>query len=86
MLWQGVGSNAKLLTLYTFYFMRKPGIEDVLTTTEFEILQQLNQGLMYKEIADLRKVKIDTIKKHASNAYRKLGVRNKTEACNAVFH
>lgn len=65
--------------------MRKQINQEVLTSTEMEILQQLSLGLMYKEIADLRQVKLDTIKKHASNAYRKLGVRNKTEALNALF-
>ena len=65
--------------------MRKQINQEVLTSTEIEILQQLSLGLMYKEIADLRQVKLDTIKKHASTAYRKLGVRNKTEALNALF-
>ncbi|QLH46043.1 MAG: hypothetical protein HWD58_10675 [Bacteroidota bacterium] len=42
--------------------MRKQINQEVLTSTEMEILQQLSLGLMYKEIADLRQVKLDTIK------------------------
>lgn len=46
------------------------------------VLQLLSQGLMYKEMADKQKVNINTIKKHCKNIYKKLKVRNRTEASN----
>lgn len=51
-----------------------------LTPKEKEIIQLLATGKMYKEIATIQNVKLDTIKKHATTVYKKLGVRNKTEA------
>jgi DNA-binding NarL/FixJ family response regulator len=51
-----------------------------LTSQENRILHLLAKGLLYKEIALLLNVKLDTVKKHTSNLYKKLGVRNKTEA------
>ena len=56
--------------------------EKLLTPKEMAILQLLAQGLMYKEMADKQKVNINTIKKHCKNIYKKLKVRNRTEATN----
>ncbi len=56
--------------------------ENPLTPKEMAILQLLAQGLMYKEMADKQKVNINTIKKHCKNIYKKLKVRNRTEATN----
>ncbi len=55
---------------------------DKLTERENEVLYLLNQGLLYKEVADQLNLSIDTIKKHTSHIYRKLEVSNKTEALN----
>lgn len=46
------------------------------------ILKLLAQGLMYKEMAAMQRVNINTIKKHCKNIYKKLQVRNRTEAAN----
>jgi DNA-binding CsgD family transcriptional regulator len=56
-----------------------------LTAKEAEILDLLRHGHLYKEIADLQGVKIDTVKKHTKNIYKKLNVRNRTEAINKAF-
>jgi two-component system, NarL family, response regulator LiaR len=56
-----------------------------LTPKENEVLQYLKKGLLYKEIADTLDVKIDTVKKHTKNIYKKLNVRNRTEAVNKLF-
>ncbi|MEO6252734.1 MAG: helix-turn-helix transcriptional regulator [Ferruginibacter sp.] len=56
--------------------------ENFLTPTELVILKLLAKGLMYKEMAAIQKVNINTIKKHCKNIYRKLKVRNRTEASN----
>jgi two-component system, NarL family, response regulator LiaR len=53
-----------------------------LTPAEFAILQLLANGFMYKEMADIKKLNINTIKKHCSNIYKKLNLRNRTEATN----
>jgi DNA-binding CsgD family transcriptional regulator len=56
--------------------------QNQLTPTEAVILKLLAQGLMYKEMAATQKVNINTIKKHCKNIYKKLKVRNRTEATN----
>jgi len=59
--------------------------QNQLTPTETIILKLLAQGLMYKEMAAMQKVNINTIKKHCKSIYKKLKVRNRTEASN-YFH
>jgi DNA-binding CsgD family transcriptional regulator len=56
--------------------------QNKLTPTEAIILKLLAQGLMYKEMAAIQKVNINTIKKHCKSIYKKLKVRNRTEATN----
>lgn len=55
-----------------------------LTKTEYEVLECLAKGMMYKEIAEYKNVTIDTIKKHVCNLYKKLHVNNKIEAINKL--
>jgi two-component system, NarL family, response regulator LiaR len=52
----------------------------LLTTKETQVCTLLAKGLLYKEIANLLGVNINTIKKHCKNIYKKLQVRNRTEA------
>jgi two-component system, NarL family, response regulator LiaR len=42
----------------------------------------LAKGLLYKEMAFELQRNINTIKKHCKNIYKKLEVRNRTEAVN----
>lgn len=53
-----------------------------LTSREQETLQLLAQGLLYKEIASMLGISIDTVKRHCFNIYQKLHVSNRTEAIN----
>ena len=53
---------------------------DALTKREREVLTSLSDGRLYKEIAAEQNITIDTVKKHCKNIYRKLKVRNRTEA------
>jgi DNA-binding NarL/FixJ family response regulator len=53
---------------------------DLLTPKEYVVLQHLAMGLLYKEIAREQNRNINTIKKHCKNIYKKLQVRNRTEA------
>jgi two-component system response regulator DesR len=51
-----------------------------LTAREAEVLRWLATGATNREIADALHLSTDAIKKHSSSLYRKLGVRNRTEA------
>lgn len=51
-----------------------------LTPREEEILALMTKGLLYKEIADELRIKVDTVGTHVKNIYRKLHVRTRTEA------
>ncbi|MFN4123392.1 MAG: response regulator [Flavobacteriales bacterium] len=51
-----------------------------LTDREIELLEQLKNGLTYKEIADNLHISYHTVRKHIENIYRKLQVNNKVEA------
>jgi DNA-binding NarL/FixJ family response regulator len=51
-----------------------------LTAREREVLDLMAEGLLYKEAADRLGLSVDTIRAHLRNIYRKLRVRNRTEA------
>ena len=64
---------------------QKPVINDVnslLSQREKEVLEQVAQGLLYKEIAIRLVISPETVKKHLKNIYQKLHVQNKVEALN----
>jgi len=52
-----------------------------LTRREAEVMHELASGLYYKEIAGKIFVSTATVKKHVQNIYKKMGVKNRTEAC-----
>lgn len=51
-----------------------------LTPRQVEVLMQLSRGLSNQEIADRLSVSEETVRTHLRDAYRLLGVRNRTEA------
>jgi DNA-binding NarL/FixJ family response regulator len=51
-----------------------------LTKKEEEILSYLAKGYMYKEIAELMFISIDTVRSHIRHIYEKLQVNTRTEA------
>ncbi len=51
-----------------------------LTHREIEIMEALSIGLQDKEIAGKNFIAVETVKKHISNIYKKIGVRNRVEA------
>jgi LuxR family maltose regulon positive regulatory protein len=55
-------------------------LPEPLTDRELEVLTLLAAGLTNREIADTLAVSPQTVKKHTSNIYGKLGVRSRTEA------
>jgi LuxR family maltose regulon positive regulatory protein len=59
----------------------QPGeLLDPLTPRELEIMRLICKGYSNPEIASELVVSLNTIKKHTSNIYRKLGVRSRTQA------
>ena len=62
----------------------KNNTTEVLTQRESEILELLAKGYLYKEVADILGISINTLKVHCYNIYKKLHVNNKIEAINLV--
>lgn len=58
------------------------GEEFDLSSRETEILLQLEKGLLYKEIAAMLNISLETVRRHVHNVYSKLHVNNRTEAIN----
>jgi DNA-binding NarL/FixJ family response regulator len=56
-----------------------------LSEREHEVLEQLAQGLLYKEIAEKLGISVGTVKQHIHRIYEKLHVQNRTEAVNRFF-
>lgn len=50
-----------------------------LTEREIEIIQKVNAGYSYKEIAEQLYMSINTVKNHMKNIFRKLEVENKVQ-------
>jgi DNA-binding NarL/FixJ family response regulator len=74
----------KLVSLFRENEKAVPEIEK-LTKREYELLQLLSKGLLYKEISDQLHISMNTVKQHIHHIYEKLHVQNRTEALNKVF-
>lgn len=59
---------------------------DGLTKREDEVLSLLAKGYLYKEIADLSNISIDTVRSHIRHIYEKLQVKTRTEAILKYFN
>jgi len=57
-----------------------------LTPREYELLEQLSKGLLYKEIGHELGITTGTVKQHIHKIYDKLEVNNKTEAINKFLN
>jgi len=57
-----------------------PGADNLLTKREEEILSYLVKGLLYKEIAALLLIGVETVRTHLRHIYEKLQVRTRSEA------
>jgi NarL family two-component system response regulator LiaR len=58
---------------------------ELLTPRQWEILNLLDQGFRYKEIADKLDLSFDTIRTYCRNIYEMLEVHSRTDALNKVF-
>jgi DNA-binding CsgD family transcriptional regulator len=59
---------------------RRSGRCDSLSRREVEVLEMTSRGLTNREIAVRLQVTSHAVKFHLSSIFRKLGVRNRTEA------
>ncbi len=69
-------------------FRRQPASESdtaKLTIREAQVLEQLAQGYLYKEIAESLCISYDTVHNHIRNIYEKLHVRSRAEAAARYF-
>jgi DNA-binding NarL/FixJ family response regulator len=64
------------------YFAPRAAAPEVaaLTEREREVLHALSQGLMYKEIADLLGITINTVREHVRHIYTTLQVQSRGDA------
>ncbi len=60
--------------------------ESGLTSRETQILKLLAQGCSYRKISEELFISLETVKRHCHNIYKKLEVKNRTEAINKVLY
>jgi DNA-binding NarL/FixJ family response regulator len=63
----------------------KENLHETLTSREYEILESLVKGRLYKEIGQDMNISTETVRKHVYNVYRKLHINNRVEAYNKFF-
>jgi len=68
----------------SFQQPQSKSISEILTPREQEVLTQVAEGLIYKEIGEKLFISHQTVKKHLKNIYEKLHVQNKIEAVNKM--
>jgi DNA-binding NarL/FixJ family response regulator len=74
------------LVVASFQGQAQQNIQDhLLTDREKGILDQLANGLMYKEIAAKAGISTETVRKHVRNIYEKLQVGSRMEAIRKVY-
>lgn len=57
-----------------------------LSPREYEILELLVRGRLYKEIATALDISQETVRKHVYNVYKKLHINNRIEAYNKFYN
>ena len=75
-----IASEPNIHTPSCVIYEEDPYFLDPLSKRETEIIQLANTGLTNKELAQKLYLAHTTIKKHMSNIYSKLGVKNRTKA------
>jgi LuxR family maltose regulon positive regulatory protein len=55
-------------------------LADPLTPRELDVLHLISQGLSNKDIAEKLVIALNTVKRHTSSIYSKLGVKSRTQA------
>ena len=75
-----IGNSVSNLLIDMSRVQSKISVQDVLTTTEVEILKEMAIGRTTKEIALNRHVSVHTVMTHRKNIFRKIDVNNVHEA------
>ncbi len=74
------------MVVASFQQQSQRDIQDhLLTEREKGVLDQLANGLMYKEIAAKAGISTETVRKHVRNIYEKLQVKSRMEAVRKVY-
>jgi len=59
---------------------------DILTAREAEVLQLLQEGMTNAQIADSLTIGVETVRTHARNIYRKLGIKTRRDLASFARH
>jgi DNA-binding NarL/FixJ family response regulator len=59
---------------------------DILTAREAEVLQLLQEGMTNAQIAHELSIGLETVRTHARNIYRKLGIKTRRDLANFARH
>jgi NarL family two-component system response regulator LiaR len=59
---------------------------DILTAREAEVLQLLQEGMTNAQIADSLTIGLETVRTHARNIYRKLGIKTRRDLAKFARH
>lgn len=86
----GAPMSSQIASKVVASFRKKESIHskrklEELTDREYEILEALVNGKLYKEISDLLFISVETVRKHVYNIYKKLHVNNRVEAFNKFY-
>ncbi len=86
----GAPMTSQIASRVVASFNRKEGVRDLelmesLSAREYEILELLVKGRLYKEIAVALGISGETVRKHVYNIYKKLHVNNRVEAYNKFY-
>jgi len=68
----------------SFQQPKEKKISQILSEREQQVLEQLSEGLIYKEIGEKLFISHETVKQHIKKIYNKLHVQNKVEALNRM--
>jgi DNA-binding NarL/FixJ family response regulator len=76
---------SKVVTSFRKKDASKENLLEHLTSREFEILEALVKGRLYKEIGQDMNISTETVRKHVYHIYKKLHINNRVEAYNRFF-
>lgn len=76
---------AKVVSSFRKKEATKENLLESLTHREFEILESLVKGRLYKEIGQDMNISTETVRKHVYHIYKKLHINNRVEAYNRFF-
>lgn len=89
--YEGKAAMSATIALKTLNYVKstaqpsKAKVENILSQREIEILSEIKNGLVYKQIAEKLFISEGTVRKHIENIYRKLQVNNKMNAVNKAI-